>query len=392
VGAKKKGIPVHEGLEAKAVYNDETLASLEERLWNFERIKGNGHRELRDVLPTQFLPEPHCYVIRDLDSDVLPMYDKTAMQAALEKAGLCETVEKHAAQLKEQAPKPSSGTFKVEQEKLKAMLASRDRLAACAEQETAVRIATYRRIREGIKDGLSIEVLRVICRELFTEYNLPTSDLSDIYTWGEHEHEKTHAFIDSVSIGDLRLFVLDLIFGNSLSVSTFNLDQDGKIDEEDDEFLSLADLATAAGVDVDAIRAELAPKDQPATDDTPDQSSGSDLAIGDRVRVTDDAKTPNGVKRKCAGKEGTITAIAGVVGILLDGGRRYTVKFGPKAHELVTNLIADELEKLQPVTAESEPVPETDKPAIAPKGKKSRVVKTVPNPNASWPFPTSKKH
>lgn len=68
-------------------------------------------------------------------------------------------------------------------------------------------------------------------------------------------------------------------------------------------------------------------------------SAGDALQIGDEVRVKNDVRGPNNKRRKCCGREGKIEAIVG-------DGAYYTVRFGPKAHEIVTNLVWNELEKI----------------------------------------------
>lgn len=92
---------------------------------------------------------------------------------------------------------------------------------------------------------------------------------------------------------------------------------------------------------------EMAPAapGEAAADDEPHP-----FAIGTRVRVKDDAKGPNGIKRKCAGREGAIESING-------DGLWITVRFGKKAHELVTNLQGNELEIVLPPAISSEPWP-----------------------------------
>lgn len=83
------------------------------------------------------------------------------------------------------------------------------------------------------------------------------------------------------------------------------------------------------------------------------ESTERQITVGSRVRVKADAKGPNGIKRKCCGREGAVEEIGDTI----------TVRFGKKAHELVTNLHADELEILPP-------------PAIA---------------MQAWPFPTGSR-
>lgn len=70
--------------------------------------------------------------------------------------------------------------------------------------------------------------------------------------------------------------------------------------------------------------------------------------VGARVRVKEGVKGPNGIKRKCCGREGTVEAIQG---------NDFTVRFGKKAHEKVTHLQADELEIVPPPVLASQAWP-----------------------------------
>lgn len=117
----------------------------------------------------------------------------------------------------------------------------------------------------------------------------------------------------------------------------------------------------------------------------PGAAAGTDtkpryLKIGDRVRVKEGVKGPNGIKRKCCGREGTVEAIQD---------SDFAVRFGKKAHELVTNLRADELEILPPAALTEQawpfpaPKPEEEKPQAAVEVKSAAL-----NPSTTWPFPT----
>jgi ParB/RepB/Spo0J family partition protein len=70
---------------------------------------------------------------------------------------------------------------------------------------------------------------------------------------------------------------------------------------------------------------------------------GSAFQIGDRVRVGNDLRGPNGNRRKCCGREGVIDEV-------VEDGAFFTVRFGEKSHEVVRNLVWNELEKLPAAT------------------------------------------
>lgn len=85
-------------------------------------------------------------------------------------------------------------------------------------------------------------------------------------------------------------------------------------------------------------------------------ADAGELNVGASVRIKAGAKGPNGIKRKCCGREGTVESI--------DDGA-IAVRFGKKAHELVANLSADELEILPPpaLTTQAWPFPTGSRPA-----------------------------
>ncbi len=101
---------------------------------------------------------------------------------------------------------------------------------------------------------------------------------------------------------------------------------------------------------LDALNAPKKAKAKPAakaktkakTEPQPEapQEPVTTIAVGDKVRIKADAKGPNGKKRKCAGREGTIDAIS------FDG-THHTVRFGEKATDIVTNLARDEFDKVE---------------------------------------------
>lgn len=97
--------------------------------------------------------------------------------------------------------------------------------------------------------------------------------------------------------------------------------------------------------------------------------TASPLSVGDRVRVLVDAKSEGGKSRKCAGREGTLEE---------QHGAYFSVRFGPRAHEVVANLLRADIEKLPaPIAAAQAQEP------IAPKTKPGL------EPDAAWPFPRS---
>lgn len=112
------------------------------------------------------------------------------------------------------------------------------------------------------------------------------------------------------------------------------------------------------------------------------ESTERQITVGSRVRVKADAKGPNGIKRKCCGREGAVEEIGDTI----------TVRFGKKTHELVTNLRADELEILPPLALTTQawpfPVPK-EKEEAQPDTKP--VLSAEAHNNPTWSFPTGRR-
>jgi ParB/RepB/Spo0J family partition protein len=349
--AQKKGIPVYEGEEAEEFIDENELISTNTPLYEFDRRVDNASysRPVEELLTPDQLPKPTAYV--RIDGKVSPMYEPTAMQEALEKAGICETAEQ--LQARKQGTEQSS-TSSMATPARKA--AAPDIRAITAEQETKVRVEAYKRIRAAAQTGLTVELLRSLLKNMlgqfgYSDFSLPDDVLGDIYTFNTSTEDSIFEHIDQAPMEELMLLLMDALVGSAIDVSSYDMNNDGSLDEDDEGFLSFVALTEAAGVDLMAIRTELAPADgQPASDLAP--------KVGDRVRINNDLRDKNSKPRSCCGKEGTIESIDDAY---------YTVRTGPKS--VVKDLVENEFTRI-------------DDTKVPP------VTKRVLSPDAAWPFPT----
>lgn len=120
----------------------------------------------------------------------------------------------------------------------------------------------------------------------------------------------------------------------------------------------LIDAAADLDIDVKAVQAEASKPPEKAAKAAKAQpvSAVSDPGspqVGDRVRIKSNVRGTNGIKRKCCGREGVIEDQQG-------DGAYYSVRFGPKAHEIVTGLVFNEFDVIA-AKAEVTEAPATQK-------------------------------
>ncbi|RJG06272.1 ParB/RepB/Spo0J family partition protein [Noviherbaspirillum cavernae] len=255
--AEKKGTPVYEGEEAKQFKKDTELVPADIPVWRFDRIADHTieYKKAEDVLTQEQLPKPAAFV--RIDGKVQAMYEETAMQAALEKACICESQEAHDARLEAERDQVAEAEEEAKQQASKAARERRERLA---EDETAARIAAYRKVRETMQHGLSLEAWRLIAKELLLgDYyvSVPANELPEIYTWTGADEDALIAYVESATVGQLQLMLMDMVFGESLAIKAWALDEDDKVNLQDEKHQSFAALCDAATVDIDAVRSSL---------------------------------------------------------------------------------------------------------------------------------------
>ncbi|WP_136419942.1 ParB/RepB/Spo0J family partition protein [Herbaspirillum sp. ST 5-3] len=286
--AQKKGIPVYEGEEAKEFLDDTELVSTDDRLYQFERkVDLTAYNKfIEDVLPPEQLPTPVAYV--RIDGKVKPMFEPTAMQVALEKAGVCESEEAIAARQDAQRASVDPAKAAEQEEKKRQQEETLQRKAAAADAETNVRVTAYRKIREAFKSGLPVAAWRVLAKEMLIDHSAPNTLLPDVYQWERNSDEDTIAFIEQASAEELQLLVMDMMFGNTLSVNQWEVHEDGGFDDESEEYQAFIALAASADVDIDALRTEMYP---PEKNDEPTEAPKK--AKAGRKKKTDTTETPD---------------------------------------------------------------------------------------------------
>lgn len=254
--AKKKHITIYSGKEINTVVNDPNLIEATAPLWKMEReAPGAVHyKKIESLLAADQLPEPSGY-IKEADK-VVAVFDRTALQLALEKAGVCETVEQEAARLAS-----AQSEAKITQPN-PAVLAAQQKRAAqelVAKQETVVRVAIYTQVRAA---GVGLAALRIILHSQIREYQLPYDVLSGIYGPDMRNDGDVHKYIDTATVAELQLLLMDTAVFGALEISCYDV-HDGRIDAEPGSEI-LFDLADANNIGADKIRAELTPAPEPA--------------------------------------------------------------------------------------------------------------------------------
>jgi hypothetical protein len=308
-------------------------------------------------------------------------------------SGICHTLEQYNAAIAEKLsgegrPEERNDGMSAKEKERQAKLAELDRRV---KQETGIRVAIYKEVRSAAKDGLSTGMLRIITKLLLTQFPFPDDALKDLFQFDCSTDEQVATHIDQAPHGEIEQLLMDLVIGEALSVNSWDLENSDP--QDNDDYRALMDLAEVTDVDVESIRAEQTKPEVEVEEEPAADEASSELAIGDRVRIKNDLKGPNGRAGKCCGKEGAIEEINGAY---------YTVRTGPKKHELITDLVWNEIDKLAPAAAAEEdevgggsraPIEDDgstqDAPAQPTKAKKKATPKGNPNnPAAAWPFPT----
>jgi ParB/RepB/Spo0J family partition protein len=277
VQANKKGIPVLEGEEGEAVMrnrwrSDSDLVTVDMGLMYFSRnapaTQNNGN--VSSYLNDEALPPVASYR-KTSDGTLTALYKRADIQAALERAGACETVEEHRVRMQAIAENPDLAPAKTAAQ-LKQEQQQQEHAAARAqmEKESAFRLALYKQLRQRASTaGLSLPSLREYVRALHDDKGL-SSDVHDLYDFDVSTDLDN--FIDHADANALQLLLLDMMLGDRLDTTWWH----GAAD--DDEFAPIMAMARHEGIDVDAVRAEIFPP-APATPGTTEQA-GADTDSG----------------------------------------------------------------------------------------------------------------
>lgn len=259
VQANKKGIPVLEGDAAASARraqwgSDSTYASAVTYIHNFARNApatqnaGNVGSHLKaDQLP------PVAAYIKNDDGSMVALFSRTAMQAALEAADVCETFDVHAARMQ-----AASAGNKLDPNKVNAAQAAKDAAEAALTAETesheAFRVALYKQLRaRGATNGFGLQSLREFAKLTLGAYSLP-AELADLYPFGYRDHKAAATHIDQAGLPEIQLLLVDCVVAELLTISRYCV-KNG--DYLDDDFSSVVAMARAEGIDPHQVKLSM---------------------------------------------------------------------------------------------------------------------------------------
>jgi ParB/RepB/Spo0J family partition protein len=248
--AKKKKLPVFEDddkFEESPL--SETHCSALDRLHNFDRIKPDvgTWKQIEEVLPADALPEPDAYTLNHAGKPVA-VFEQGALQAALEKAGIAYTEAEEAERI---AAREADSDNDMESTRTKSKYELKnERLAPIAEKESNYRQDLYRQIRDAKPSSLHLLrcIAKVISSETYLEEFL--AEQRDYPT----DDKELASYIDELDIDAILLLLMDFTVGSSLDVSTYQIDDETEVAEDDEVINDLLKVAAVSGVDATAIR------------------------------------------------------------------------------------------------------------------------------------------
>jgi ParB/RepB/Spo0J family partition protein len=397
--AEKNGVPVVADAEGRRQLFAQRWASFAEfvrpdaNIFQFNRnapaTKNSGTP--MSILGATGLPPVALYT-KDDDGTTLAWYKHSAMQAALEAAGACETAEQHAERLKSKV-NPLDGAH---EDKTAAMLAQCPHEKK-AKEETQFRVALYKKLREkGASTGFSLDSLRAFTKRAVWLLDLPVHLLGDIYDFDTTNAASICEYVDRAGLPEIQLLLIDMIVDDSLSIGRQAV-QNGSCVRDD--FGTVLRMAAHEGIDADALREEMFPTPINVDDATEDSlvalfakypkrlSELNDIVLSHRRGELTPMLLRAGEK---AGYCYTVNGWEKLPPLLVGAGPNAKLKEIP-----ATSVIIDESHRSgdEPPTDDflQEMMVEEPKPA---KGKSKAKPAAMPaklKPAAAWPFPRSSK-
>lgn len=390
VNANKKGIPVYEGDEGKAMLPPTWDRSTEHvrhdsHITSFLRnapSTGNSGRIAEHL--GERMPTP-AYFVKTPSGEVSAIYKREAVQQALEAVGACETADAHSARLGTQ----SSDTDEDDEDDDAAPTG--DTLGERAAAETNYRVTLYKRLRQKIGEaGFGLESLRALAKHVVGQSPLP-SDVLD-YTFDTVSDAAICAHIDQAEMQEVHLILVDLLLGESLGVNRWNVATCND-DDCEDGFASIKAMARNEGIDPDAVREELFP--------TPIDLTS--IRVGARQAADDIAsliqRSPARINDLCAK---ILSDAPNLVTAFESAAKRAGYVYGIdrqwiKSDEQDQSNQTTESAKVEASPAveevESDPGLNMDEiPVVAKSSKKAKAkvpAKRILSPAAAWPFPRS---
>ncbi|MDR3480347.1 MAG: ParB/RepB/Spo0J family partition protein, partial [Burkholderiaceae bacterium] len=263
--------------------NDAVHLCWHPRLTDFERVapeyNAKQYDPINKVLDADKAPVVAAY-FKTSRGELVPMYEHTAMQDALEKAGLCETLAQHTARMNEKIGEgeEQSSTHEAQMAKKRETV----------DRENTLRLALYCEIRA--RTDLRITLLRTIAKAMLFNHVLPKDEIE--YDFDASSDAKISEHMDQLNDEqELLNLMLDMSMSHTLKIMPHNLNTDGSVDFEEEDYLDLVTTATAFGVDVDLFRKKLAPAQVEKTA-TPAVKKDIKAIKAVVAKKTKEAKTP----------------------------------------------------------------------------------------------------
>jgi ParB/RepB/Spo0J family partition protein len=392
--ANRKGIPVLEGDEAEDAVEhnwsrDAEFVTVDHHLSAFERVSPETGMAgtVKKHLAIADLPAPAKY-IKDDDGTVEAVYRRSDIQAALEKAGACESQDARAARVANDVvdPKKAAAELKKQQEEA-ARQKQRDEDTDKAETISAERTALYRKLRERAANGLSLHMLRelakLLVRDWSNDYSLPDDLIGDLYPFHRSD-DSVCLYIDQADSAEVQLLIMDMLIGEALRVDEHSID-----DEPTDIETALLELVKLEGVAATAADIAIERIDVSLLNNPTDVYE----ALKDNIEhLTEVSKF---IVARAPHHLGNVVAAANQLDYLYNDGEwqkkdatqvptpAAASDAEPTAHSDVAAPAPAPREKLKLKTK-----PKTDEPAEQPGGTVVTVKKTRLVPASAWPFPT----
>jgi ParB/RepB/Spo0J family partition protein len=288
--ANKKGTPVYEGAELDAALRDQNNATAGTAIYYFRRQKPGKYGNAGSFLSAEQLPKPIA-LGKEPNGDLIEIYRKADLQAALEKAGACETEAEADAAHQRILNDPQR---KEEQERRNAEV---DRQRKVVEAEAGRRRTLYLTIREHIAaHGMSLVALREFAKAMVLGtddggFCLPEGLLKDVYGFAidRQLQQRVSDHIDQAEPGEIQLLMMDVVFGESLDVGQW-------FDPEDVEptaITTLRAIAAADGIELPAEETAPAAATETELPEATGDGAGEPLpSVGDEARTAEAVAWP----------------------------------------------------------------------------------------------------
>ncbi len=258
VEANKNGIPILDGHAAlrEFVGDDDEYATGTEyvaHVTNVAKDSKNNYKPIDSVLDAKQRPEVKAFM--KVAERLVPVYETAALTLALQKAGICDTDEEAEAKraAAQESPEEKSQTAKAALQEAKT--AARKQRAA---DEEAYRVGLYKSFRSRGQAGFSVQSLRELTKMMLLRAPLPDDLLGDVYPFENKSDESVIAYLDQCGLPEIQLILVDLIVGESLGVTQWDVNNDGD-GVEDSDFAYVEAMCKAEGIDPEAVREEMFP-------------------------------------------------------------------------------------------------------------------------------------